>query len=174
MRRNKDQLENRRVQKQHQLIKYWTTHENFVTMYDRVYPAMVDAKVATPMDESDYYFINRYGTLVTTQEEAADRQIKHHICHPQYVIFVDQLGTDINQMDDGNNGGQSYIRIKEMTTTLLLSKDLGRFTFMRMASATGEPLLCICILAVKNLSVTDVKVFNYRVSILYDSSKTME
>ena len=77
-------------------------------------------------------------------------------------------------MDDGNNGGQSYIRIKEMTTTLLLSKDLGRFTFMRMASATGEPLLCICILAVKNLSVTDVKVFNYRVSILYDSSKTME
>ena len=28
------------------------THENFVTMYDRVYAKMVDAKVATPMEES--------------------------------------------------------------------------------------------------------------------------
>ena len=49
--RNKDQLENRRGERQHQLIKYWTAYENFVTMYDHVYAAMLDAKVAAPLDK---------------------------------------------------------------------------------------------------------------------------
>ena len=43
-----------------------------------------------------------------------------------------------------------------------------------MTAATGATVLCICILAVKSLSVTDVKGFYYRASIPYDSSKTME
>ena len=53
MRRNKYQLENTRGERQHHLRKYWTTHEHFVTMYDRVYAAIVDAKIATPLDESE-------------------------------------------------------------------------------------------------------------------------
>ena len=59
MRRNKNKIENRRGEEKHQLRKYWMTHENFVTMYDRVYAALVYAKVATHLDESEYYFINR-------------------------------------------------------------------------------------------------------------------
>ena len=51
MRRNNNKLENRRAERQRQLRKYWMTHENFVTMYDRVYVAMVDEKVATPLDK---------------------------------------------------------------------------------------------------------------------------
>ena len=82
MRRNKYQLENRRCERQHQLRKYWTTHENFVTIYDRLYAAMVDAKVATPLDESEYYFINRSEIRVKTGEEAEGHHIKHHLSHP--------------------------------------------------------------------------------------------
>ena len=51
MGRNKNQSQNRRDERQYQLIKDWTTHENFVTMYDRVYDAMVDARVATPLEK---------------------------------------------------------------------------------------------------------------------------
>ena len=53
MRRKKHKVENRRGERQHQLRKYWTTHENFVTVYDHVYAALVDAKVATPLDKSE-------------------------------------------------------------------------------------------------------------------------
>ena len=59
-----------------------------------------------------------------------------------------------------------------MKTNLLSLKALGCFTVMGMSTATGEPVLCICILAAKNLSVTDVKGFDYRTSIPYESSKT--
>ena len=77
-------------------------------------------------------------------------------------------------MDDGNNGGQHYITIKEMKMNLLFSKASGCFKLMGLTAATGKPVLCICILAAKILSVADFKGFNYRASIPYDSSKTME
>ena len=76
-------------------------------------------------------------------------------------------------MYDGNNGGKSYTSIKGMKTILLSSKDSGCFTLMGVNSITREPVLCICILAANVLSVTDVKVFDYCTSILYDSSNTM-
>ena len=143
-------------------------------MYDRVYATMVDAKVSTPLEESEYYFINRYGRQVKTEEESAGYQINNCLSHPQYVLFRDEVGTGTNQMDDGNNGGQSYIGIKGMRTDLILSKASGCFTLMGLTYVTGEPVLCIYILATKSLSITDVKGFDYRASILYDSSKTVE
>ena len=103
MRRNKNNIEHRRGERQHQLIKDWTTDENFVTMYERVYDAMVYSKLATPLEKSEYYFINRYGSRVKTEEEAASHHIRHCLSHHQYVMFGDEVGTDTNQIDDENN-----------------------------------------------------------------------
>ena len=77
-------------------------------------------------------------------------------------------------MDDGNNGGRNFIIIKVMKTNLLFSKALYCFILMGLTATTNEPVLCICILASRILSVTDVKGFYYRASIPYESSKTME
>ena len=54
MRRNKNKIESIRDERQNQLRKYWTTHENYVTMYDHVYASMMDAKVATPLEKPEY------------------------------------------------------------------------------------------------------------------------
>ena len=83
-------------------------------------------------------------------------------------MFGDEVGTDTNNMDDGNNGGQSYISIKGNRTNLLSSKASGRFQLMGMTAATSEPVLCIYILAAKILSITDVKGFYYRAYIPYE------
>ena len=53
MRGNKYKLETRKGKRQHQLRKYWTTHETFVTMYGRLYAAIMDEKVATPQEEPE-------------------------------------------------------------------------------------------------------------------------
>ena len=143
-------------------------------MCDRVYAAMVDAKVATPLKKAEYYFINVSRSRFNTEEEAAGHQIKHHLCHSQYVLFWDEVGTYTNQMDDGNNGGQRYISIKGIITNLFSSKASGNFTLMGTTAANGEPVLSIYILAAKSLSVTDVKGFYYGASIPYESSNTTE
>ena len=74
----------------------------------------------------------------------------------------------------GNNGGQRYIRIQVMRTNVLSSKASGSFTLMGLTDATGEPVLCMWILTANILSVTDVKGYDYRASIPYESGKTME
>ena len=48
--RNKNQIEHLRGERQNQLIKYWTKHGNFVTMYGHLYASIVDAKLATHLD----------------------------------------------------------------------------------------------------------------------------
>ena len=80
-------------------------------------------------------------------------------------MFVDEVGTDTKKMDDGNNRGRRYNSINGMRSNLLLSKVSGHFTLMGLTAATGEPVLCICILVAKSLSVTNVKGFYYRTSI---------
>ena len=77
-------------------------------------------------------------------------------------MFGYEVGTDTNQVEDGNNWGHRYISVKVTRTNLLSSKASGRFIFMGLTYETGEPVLFICIFSVKILSVTDVKVFNYR------------
>ena len=143
-------------------------------MYDCVYAEILDSKVATPLEESWYYFINRYGSQVNTEEEAAGHQINHHLIHPQHVLFGDEAGTDTNHMEDGNNGGHRYISVKGTRINLMSSKSSGLFTLMGLAAETYEPVLCIGILATKILSVTGFKVFDYCASISYNSSNTME
>ena len=50
MRRNNNKIKNRRDERQNQLKKDWTRHENFITVYDLIYTLMVDAKVANPLE----------------------------------------------------------------------------------------------------------------------------
>ena len=87
-------------------------HEKFVIVYDCVYAAVVYSKVATPLDESYYYFINISVRRVKTEEEAACHQINHCLSHPQYVLFGDEVGTDTNHIKDGNNGGHRLHKCK--------------------------------------------------------------
>ena len=143
-------------------------------MYDRLYAAMVDAKVATPLDKSEYYRINRTGSRVKTGEDPACHQIKHCLSHPQYVLFVYEVGVHINHMEDSNKWGQRNISVKGTRTNLLSSKASCRFILMVPTAATGETVLCVCIFSAISLSFTYVKGFDYRASIPYDSSKTME
>ena len=58
-------------------------------------------------------------------------------------------------MEDGNNGGRRYIHLEGTRTKLLPSKSSGSFILMGLTAETGEPVLCICILAAKSLSVTE-------------------
>ena len=89
-------------------------------------------------------------------------------------MFGDEVGTDTNHMEDSNNWGQRYISVNGTRTNLLSSKDSSFFTLMGLTDATSDPVLCICILAAKILSFTDVKGFDNRISIPYDSIKTIE
>jgi hypothetical protein len=92
-------------------------------MYDDVYDAMVEAGVAKKLDEP--IWVNNEG-IETDEKDAFGRKATHALCHPDYVVFVDEVGCNTSQEGDGAHGGKKRLleeaqfrkRVRpQMTTT---------------------------------------------------------
>ena len=76
-------------------------------MYKAVYTAMVESGVAIMLDEEVQ--VNRQGQVTTNKDEAYGRKMSYLLTHPEIVLFVDEVGDNTSQKNDGNIGGQSFI-----------------------------------------------------------------
>jgi len=77
----------------------WCTAENIGQMYDQVYEAMVSSNVAIKLD--DPVWLNKENKIVQCKEEAFGRQTQYYITHPEYIVFVDEVGDNTSQKNDG-------------------------------------------------------------------------
>ena len=85
----------------------WCTSANFEKMYDDVYAKMVDARVAIELP--DDVWLDAEGKVVEKQEDAIGRKTKYIMTRPNYCVFVDEVGDNTSQKDDGNIGGTKYV-----------------------------------------------------------------
>ena len=63
-------------------------------MYDLVYNAMESTGVALKLDEPTW--MNKKGEAVKDESEACGLQCTHKLIHPEYVLFVDEVGSNTN------------------------------------------------------------------------------
>jgi hypothetical protein len=77
----------------------WCTYENFEIMYENVYDAMVEAKVAVKVDHPILY--DAYGNEVLDPDCADGLSTKYKLVKPENVLFVDETGKNTNQKSDG-------------------------------------------------------------------------
>ena len=71
-------------------------------MYDEVYNGMVEAGVAVKLDEP--MWVDKEG-VETTKDNSFGRKVTHQLIHPDYVLFVDEVGCNTSQEGDGARGG---------------------------------------------------------------------
>jgi len=55
----------------------------------------------------------------------------------------DEVGTDINQKDDGRVGGQKNLSQKGTRANIKISHNDGRFTAIDLTASSGEPVMAI-------------------------------
>ena len=146
MKRNKDKLKRSRVKVKDNKRHSWCTYENFVNMYDRVYEAMVDAKVAEYCEDKDFMY-DIDGNLVTDKESMYGRSTKYRITNPENILFVDETGCNTNQKIDGYAGGELFVIPTDASYGGLTgaTTDL-HFTVMCFTAGTGHPVMCAIIL----------------------------
>ena len=89
-------------------------------------------------------------------------------------MFGDKVGTDTAQVENGHIGGQTYLSFKGRKIELEISKSSGRFTIIGLTAATGDPVMCIVIMAANELGVAEALGFDHRANGQYDSTKTLE
>jgi hypothetical protein len=71
----------------------WCTQENFLNMYNTVYEAMVEARVAIKFDEE--VMLDRNGNITTNPEEMFGRKTHYKLIKPERCVYVDETGCNI-------------------------------------------------------------------------------
>jgi hypothetical protein len=121
-------------------------------MYNLVYKQMVAAGVAMLLPGSAQYYMGADGDVGLTKEAAYGMKIDIDVNYPQWIMFGDEVGTDICQKDDGQIGGTNYIVGKGTRANIKSNTNGGRFTVIGLTAGTGEPVMCIVIFAAEELT----------------------
>ena len=104
-------------------------------MYDDVYECMVEAGVAKKMDVASDKFPGQLKT-------------KYELIHPEMCLVVDEVGSNISQRGDGHIAGKKYCCEKGYGVPQNKSSINDRhFTLLGFTALTGEPVLCVVIIA---------------------------
>jgi hypothetical protein len=121
-------------------------------MYSLVYKQMVDAGVARNLPVEESFRTNDSVEPVEMEAEASGCKVDINIEHPEWILFGDEVGTDINQKDDGHIGGTKYCVGHGIKANIKSSTNDRRFTLIGLTAASGEAVMCIIIFAAEELS----------------------
>ena len=139
------------------------TYSNISKMYDLVYAQMVKDGVSHQLHPSEYYYVNAEGEKVECETSGVGLQVKIEIKNPQWILFGDEVGTDISMKDDGHVGGQKFVCKRGSRENITSSHKDIRFTLLGLTAATGEPVMCVVIFSGKELSFEQRMGHNIRV-----------
>jgi len=173
-RRHKEVLNTGKGTRQHSVRREWCTYHNFEDMYQRVYEQLVLSGIAKHLPENEHFWVDTAGCRVDSENKAAGHKCTMEMKHPDYLLFGDEVGSDTAQDGDGHIGGKTYITIGNRRIELASSKSSNRFTLIDLTAANGDPVMCIVIIAGKEIGVEDALGYDYQSKIPYDTNKTLE
>jgi hypothetical protein len=100
--------------------------------------------------------------LITEKENAFGQQATRLLIHPEYVIFVDEVGCNTSQEGDGARGGKKKIVVRGTVAKETATTNHNHFTVLGFTAATGEPFMCAIIVSGKTMKpeiITGLDVF---------------
>jgi hypothetical protein len=143
--RNKDLLDSGVAVAQAACRKEWSSYLNFTQMYNLVYDQMKQAGVLEDLEEP--VWMNLAGDIVSSEAEAFGEKVSQIVKHPDYVMFVDEVGNNTNMKDDGRIGGERLLKARGQTAEVYSATSDAHFTVLGFTAATGEPVMCAIIFA---------------------------
>ena len=103
-------------------------------MYDDVYECMVECGVARKLD-------------APTDQFDGDIATRYELLHPGMCLVVDEVGSNISQRGDGHITGTKYCCEHGTIPNNKVSHNDQHFTVLGFTALTGEPVLCVVIIA---------------------------
>jgi hypothetical protein len=69
------------------------------------------------------------------------------LAHPEFVLFINEVGCNTSQKNDSNNGGQKFIVQNGQRSLLQASFNNFHFTILGFTNFSGDPVLAVIIIA---------------------------
>jgi hypothetical protein len=122
---------------------------NFSHLYDLVYEQMDQAGVLGDLEEP--VSMNLDGEIVSSEAESFGEKVSKIVKHPDYVLFVDEVGNNTNMKDDGCVGGERLLKARGQTAEVTAATSKAHFTVLGFTAATGEPVMFAIIFAASEM-----------------------
>ena len=127
----------------------WCTYSNLEEMYTEIYSHLVTAGLAVKHDEAVWR--NEAGEVVLCKEDACGMKSCFELIHPEWLVFVDEVGSNTSQAKDGAVGGQTYLCTKDGRPQQRAATKDCHFTVLGFTAASGDPIMCAIIFASKTM-----------------------
>ncbi len=107
MRQNKHLIGSKKAVKFDTKRAEWCTYPNIEEMYNEVYSHLVVSGLAVKHEEP--LWRNEAGEVVSCEKDAFALQSAYELIHPEWLVFVDDVGSNTSQTKDGAIGGETYL-----------------------------------------------------------------
>ena len=123
-----------------------TNYTNFPKMYEEVYEAMGECKLAIKLKSP--CFKDSKGNICD-ERNAFGLKYTHHITHPEMCLVVDEVRSNLSQKGDSHIGGQKYTCEAGTIPQIKVQYSGKHFTLLSFTALSGAPVLCVIIIAGK-------------------------
>jgi hypothetical protein len=79
--------------------------ENFLVMYNNLYGKLTEKGIAKELDEE--VMLDKKGNITENEEEQFGRKTKLLLTRPDMLMYVDEVGDNTSQSNDGNRSGKN-------------------------------------------------------------------
>jgi hypothetical protein len=127
----------------------WCTYSNLEEMYNEVYSHLVTSGLA--VKHAEPVWRNETGDVVPCEKDAFGLKSAYELIHPEWLVFVDEVGSNTSQAKDGAVGGQTYLCTRDGRPQQRAATKDCHFTVLGFTAANGEPIMCAIIFAAKSM-----------------------
>ncbi len=121
---------------------------NIQEMYEEIYQNLCSACLACKHPEP--LWRNKNGDVTESEKNVFGLASKYELIHPDWLLFVDECGSNTSQTKDGNVGGQLYLcTIDGQPQQHAATKD-AHLPVLGFTAANGEPVMCAVIFTAKS------------------------
>ena len=150
LRRNSDKLVTARGTRLDDNRAKWETDANFQMMNDLMHQQFVGSKIIIANDELNMR--DSDGQIENDKDEMVGLATKHELKHPDYLLVIDEVGSNLHCDHDNNVGGEKcmFAGGYDHTTTRSNNNDC-RFSLLGFTIGDGKPVMCVSIVKAEKL-----------------------
>jgi hypothetical protein len=136
----------------------WCKSENFRQIYDVIYEKLAEKVLAEKWEEEK--MLDKEDNIVTDEADMYGRPTKYRLNHPEKLIFVDEVGDNTSQANDGNKTGTKYVTGNEWRAKQQNSFTDCHYTTLGFTAPTGDQIMCAVFIAAEKLKDHEKLGFN--------------
>ena len=128
---------------------------NFSMICDLICKQFLEASICAESAEAKIH--DSEGNIINNKDNIVELLIKYELIHPDYLLIVGKVGSNLHCDYDNNTSGEKYIlRVGNDYTTIKSDNNDYRFSMLGCASTNRQSTIYVVIIKAERLSYEQI------------------